>query len=149
MVILVCGLLQVLTLTINPVEEDLSLETQKFSSKDVNIYDELNRINNLVKAIGERETDMLKVIIELKMDVEVLKELLLNHFTLKEKSEEGHSFKSLFGNLSLLNDNLDSYNPYKIENDIAESIADIDKIPLNDSDFPEEEEDIVVIMAND
>jgi len=117
LVILVCGLLQVLTLTINPVEEDLSLETQKFSSKDVNIYDELNRINNLVKAIGERETDMLKVIIELKMDVEVLKELLLNHFT--------------------------------IENDIAESIADIDKIPLNDSDFPEEEEDIVVIMAND
>ena len=130
MVILVCGLLQVLTLTINPVEEDLSLETQKFSSKDVNIYDELNRINNLVKAIGERETDMLKVIIELKMDVKVLKELLLNHFTLKEKSEEGHSFKSLFGNFSLLNDNLDSYNPsVRTQSNLSMKKYSIENVP--------------------
>ena len=45
------------------------------------------------------------------------------------------------------------FDSYKIENDIAESVADpdriqiIEKIPSDDSDYPEEE-DIVVIMAN-
>ena len=165
--VLVCGLFELLRLTINSIEEIFSLKSElqllrymNEQTMEICTCVSQNEINDQNKAISEPEIEMLKVLLELKMDIAVLKELVLNHFITKEKSEKEHSIKSSygFGTFSFLNESyeiMDSvlFDSYKIENDIAESVADpdriqiIEKIPSDDSDYPEEE-DIVVIMDN-
>ena len=165
--VLVCGLFELLRLTINSIEEIFSLKSElqllrymNEQTMEICTCVSQNEINDQNKAISEPEIEMLKVLLELKMDIAVLKEIVLNHFKTKEKSKEEHSIKSSYGigTFSFLNESyeiMDSvlFDSYKIENDIAESVADpdriqiIEKIPSDDSDYPEEE-DIVVIMAN-